>query len=312
MIPERSDEPIHRLPRAAHITDDDQACWLGWSGSNTWTVRQGQRHGGSLPVHFKLRHDPGGTTRDAPRGASAGSRRRLAAAPSRARPDDARETLQRIQPLAAIGPIGRLLDGDVIARLPSGALIEERARDVDHLRRVGALVEERRAAARAETAHRPRGLVPEPGDAGRALGDAEPASPSSRHRWHRRRHARGGSRPSDRATPSAPERRSRIAPCRRRIGPARPLSMDPVSSRPLACSFLRLDSCRSCAQIESSIPRVAALAGGSTRLYLPPCVGYFRRRPNQAARRLASECHSWRSRKASRRDLQRRRPLTDR
>jgi hypothetical protein len=271
MIPERSDEPIHRLPRAAHITDDDQACWLGWSGSNTWTVRQGQRHGGSLPVHFKLRHDPGGTTRDAPRGASAGSRRRLAAAPSRARPDDARETLQRIQPLAAIGPIGRLLDGDVIARLPSGALIEERARDVDHLRRVGALVEERRAAARAETAHRSRGLVPEPGDAGGALGDAEPASPAPDI---------GGIGSAMRAAA-----RFRVIvprPARRNVDLELHLAADALARRD-RCRWIpsRPDRCRSCAQIESSIPRPAALAGGSTRLYLPPCVGYFRRRPNQ-------------------------------
>src|SRR5712671_659442 len=73
----------------------------------------------------------------------------------RALPDHAGKTFQRHQRLAGISPLLQFLDRDVIERLPAGAPREQRARDVDHVRRARALVGERRAAMLAEAA---RGL----------------------------------------------------------------------------------------------------------------------------------------------------------
>src|SRR5438552_11824985 len=73
--------------------------------------------------------------------------------PFRALPDHARKTLQRHQRLAGIGPLLQLLDGDMIERLPTGAPGEQRARDIDHMRRAWAFIEQRRAAKRAKAAH---------------------------------------------------------------------------------------------------------------------------------------------------------------
>src|SRR5882757_11349013 len=71
----------------------------------------------------------------------------------RALPDHARKALQRHQRLAGVGPFLQFLDRDVIERLAAGAAREQRARDIDHVRRAGTLVDERRAALRAEAAH---------------------------------------------------------------------------------------------------------------------------------------------------------------
>src|SRR5690348_1119026 len=77
----------------------------------------------------------------------------------RALPDHAGITLQRHQRLAGVGPLLQFLDREMIERLAAGAATEQRARDVHHVRRAGAFVEQRRAAGRAEAAHGLRGLV---------------------------------------------------------------------------------------------------------------------------------------------------------
>src|SRR6476646_750522 len=73
----------------------------------------------------------------------------------RALPDDAWKALQRHQLLAGIGPFLQLFDRHVIERLPAGTAGKKRARNVDHVWRSRARVEERRAAIFAEAA---RGL----------------------------------------------------------------------------------------------------------------------------------------------------------
>src|ERR1700761_5417861 len=55
--------------------------------------------------------------------------------PPRPFPDDTWKALERDQRAAAIGPFGHLVDRDVIARLAIGAAVEDRARDIHHLRR---------------------------------------------------------------------------------------------------------------------------------------------------------------------------------
>src|SRR5665213_534623 len=77
----------------------------------------------------------------------------------RALPDHAGKAFQRHQRLAGIGPVLQLLDRDVIERLPAGTAREQRARDVHHVRRARAFIEQRRAAAGAEAADGLGGLV---------------------------------------------------------------------------------------------------------------------------------------------------------
>ena len=86
---------------------------------------------------------------------------------------------ERYQPLAHIGPVPQLLDAEMIARLAPGALLEEGARHIDHLRGMRRLVEERCAAALAEAARRARRLVLEAGDIVLALGDAKALAPAA-------------------------------------------------------------------------------------------------------------------------------------
>src|SRR5437660_7434081 len=69
----------------------------------------------------------------------------------RALPDPAGKALQRHQRRAGISPFLQLFDGVVIERLAAGAARKQRAGDVDHVRRAGALVSDGRAAAGAET-----------------------------------------------------------------------------------------------------------------------------------------------------------------
>src|SRR3954447_7223984 len=64
----------------------------------------------------------------------------------RALPDHAGKALQRHQRLAGIGPFLKLFDRDVIERLAAGTLLEQRARDVDHMRPTRTLIGDRRAA----------------------------------------------------------------------------------------------------------------------------------------------------------------------
>ena len=82
----------------------------------------------------------------------------VAQAPARFRafPDDTRIALKGDKPFACVGPILKLLDGYVIAGLPADAAGEERPRDVDHMRRTLALVEQRRAASGTEASRRRR------------------------------------------------------------------------------------------------------------------------------------------------------------
>src|SRR4051812_16188933 len=71
--------------------------------------------------------------------------------PFRPIPHHTRIALERNEPLAAIGPVLRLVDADMIDGLPPGAGFEQRTRDVDHLFPC-TLVDQRRAAASAEAA----------------------------------------------------------------------------------------------------------------------------------------------------------------
>src|SRR5689334_11267825 len=74
---------------------------------------------------------------------------------SRALPDHARKALERHQRRAGVGPFLHFFDSEMIERLAAGAALEQSAGDVDHVRRAGALVEQRRAAGFAKTS---RGL----------------------------------------------------------------------------------------------------------------------------------------------------------
>src|SRR5437868_2159716 len=73
----------------------------------------------------------------------------------------------------------QFLARDVIERLPPGAAGEQRARDVDHMRRARAFIGDRRAAMRAETAHGLGGLVLIAREAGLALDDTKTFAPAS-------------------------------------------------------------------------------------------------------------------------------------
>src|SRR3954469_22813249 len=96
----------------------------------------------------------------------------------RALPDHAGKAFQRHQRLAGIGPFLQLLDGNVIERLAAGALPEQRAGDVDHVRAARALVGDRRAAMRAEAARGLGRLVLEARQRGLARDDAKPLLPA--------------------------------------------------------------------------------------------------------------------------------------
>src|SRR5579862_2087214 len=69
-------------------------------------------------------------------------------------PQHAGIALEGDEGLVAVRPFRRLLEMQMIARLAPGAPGEDRARDVDHLGRMRALIGERRSALRAEAAHR--------------------------------------------------------------------------------------------------------------------------------------------------------------
>src|SRR3974390_639761 len=90
----------------------------------------------------------------------------------RALPHHARKTVERHQRLAGIGPLLKLLDCDVIERLTPGAAREQRARNIDHMRRARPLVKQRRAALRAEAARSFRARVLVARDRGLTTGDA--------------------------------------------------------------------------------------------------------------------------------------------
>src|SRR6516165_4113767 len=91
----------------------------------------------------------------------------VAPAPARLRtfPDDTWVALEGDKSLTRVGPILQLLDGHVIARLAAGSARKECARDIDHVRRVLALVKQRRPAPGAEASGRLRFRILETGDA---------------------------------------------------------------------------------------------------------------------------------------------------
>src|SRR5262249_10824255 len=58
-----------------------------------------------------------------------------------------------------MGPILHLVDGDVVNRLTAGAALKESARNVNHVPRAGALVDQGCAAAPTKAATRPLSLL---------------------------------------------------------------------------------------------------------------------------------------------------------
>ena len=66
-------------------------------------------------------------------------------------PDDTGIALEGDKPVARVGPILKLFDGDVVAGLAAGTAGEERPRDVDHMRAL-ALIEQWSAAPGTEAA----------------------------------------------------------------------------------------------------------------------------------------------------------------
>src|SRR5882757_2863516 len=72
----------------------------------------------------------------------------------RALPDDTGIALEGDKRFARVRPILKLLDGHVVAGLAAGTAGEERPRDIDHVQRALALIEQRRAAPGTEAAGR--------------------------------------------------------------------------------------------------------------------------------------------------------------
>src|SRR5215471_9228029 len=105
----------------------------------------------------------------------------VARAPARFRafPDDTGITLEGNQPFASIGPILKLGDSHVIAGLAAGTTGEERPRDIDHVRRTLALVEQRRAAPGTEASGRFGLRILEASDAFLALNHAGVLAPTA-------------------------------------------------------------------------------------------------------------------------------------
>src|SRR5258707_4044497 len=97
----------------------------------------------------------------------------------RAFPEDIGIALEGDKPFACVGPILKLLDGHVVAGLAAGTAGEERPRDVDHMRRALALIEQRRAAPGAETSGRVCLGIIEASDASPALHHAGVLPPTA-------------------------------------------------------------------------------------------------------------------------------------
>src|SRR6516225_7591495 len=87
--------------------------------------------------------------------------------------------LERNQRLAGMGPVLHLFDGDVVDRLTAGAALKESARNVDHVPRAGALVDQGRAAAATKAAHRARFLLLETVDLALSRRDAKALAPGA-------------------------------------------------------------------------------------------------------------------------------------
>jgi len=97
----------------------------------------------------------------------------------RAFPDDTGISLKGDKPVACVRPILKLLDGHVIPGLAAGTAGEECPRDIDHVRRALALVEQRRAAPGAEASGRLRRCILEASDASSALRHAGVLAPTA-------------------------------------------------------------------------------------------------------------------------------------
>ena len=102
-----------------------------------------------------------------------------ASARFRAFPDDTGISFKGDKPVACVRPILKLLDGHVIPGLAAGTAGEECPRDIDHVRRALALVEQRRAAPGAEASGRLRRCILEASDASSALRHAGVLAPTA-------------------------------------------------------------------------------------------------------------------------------------
>src|SRR5215831_11778367 len=78
-----------------------------------------------------------------------------------------------------MGPVLHLFDGDVVNRLTTGAALKESARNVDHVPRSDALVDQGRAAAPTKAAHRARFLLLETVDLALSRRDAKALAPGA-------------------------------------------------------------------------------------------------------------------------------------
>jgi hypothetical protein len=96
----------------------------------------------------------------------------------RAFPNNPGKTIERNERLAGVGPFAQFVDSDMITRLSASPMIEQRTRNIDHMRRARAPVEERSATASAEAACGACRFVFVARNFTRALGDAEALAPA--------------------------------------------------------------------------------------------------------------------------------------
>src|SRR5712671_960203 len=94
-------------------------------------------------------------------------------------PDDTGIALEGDKRFARVGPILKLLDSHVVAGVAAGTAGEERPRDIDHVQRALALIEQRRAAPGTEAADRLRLRVLEASYASLALRHAGVLAPTA-------------------------------------------------------------------------------------------------------------------------------------
>src|SRR6516164_623834 len=97
----------------------------------------------------------------------------------RAFPDDTGIGLEGDKPGACVGPVLKLLDSHVITRLAASTAGEERPRNIHHVRRALALVEQRRAAPGTKASGRLHRRILEASDAPSALHHAGALAPTA-------------------------------------------------------------------------------------------------------------------------------------
>src|SRR6516162_9508310 len=83
------------------------------------------------------------------------------------------------KPVSCVGPILKLIDSHVIARLAASTAGEQRPRNIHHVRRALVLVEQRRAAPGTEASGRLRRRILEASDAPSALHHAGALAPTA-------------------------------------------------------------------------------------------------------------------------------------